>query len=223
MALLDKFFNWKHNIVYRGVTFHQRLVSQKVIEEARKYAILASRKMRQKLRDPNSDEYVIYIDPVNDLTDEEVREFLAQNAMREAIEEFIKANPKPVTPQPQDDSLAEIERYEEEKERNEKAYFDTMQEHATGVYEKVLNGLANVDRQGLLDRYWRVQTDRVCEDLFSSEFEDYILAASLFLDEGFKKRAFTLEEFKELPSDARAFFRQSYNAVAMTYDELKNS
>lgn len=223
MALLDKFFNWKHNINYRGMTFHQRLVSQKVIEEARKYALLESRKMRQKLRDPSSDEYIIYIDPVHDLSDDEIRDFIAQSAMRDAVEEYIKANPKPVISQPQSDKLADVEQFEEDKEQRDAMYAELVQKHAEDVYNRVLNGLANVDREGLIDRYRRIQVDRVCEDVFTNEFEDYVLSASLYTDESFKKRAFTLEEFKELPSDARLFFRSSYNKIAMSYEELKNS
>lgn len=222
MALLDKFFKWKHNIVYRDMTFHQRLVSHKVIEEARKYALLESRKVRQKLRDPQSDEYLIYIDPVNDFSDNELRELIARDAAQDAAEEYIKANPKRIVPRPESDNLADIERYEEEKEQRDNDYAEEVQKHVEDVYNRVLISLANLDRDSLVERYRRIQTDKVCENVFSTEFEDYVLAASIFTDEHFKKRAFSLDEFKELPLEVKLFFRQSYNAIAMSYDELKN-
>lgn len=222
MALLDKFLKWKQIVNFNGMNFYQRVVPQHVMEEARKVALMESRKMRRLLRDPNSEEYLMYLDIVSDLDNADIIEAIAARAVNEAIEDYVRTNPRPVVPKPSEEDLEALERYQQEKEEAEKNYLDDLEAYSRTIYERVTESVKGLNREELEGRYKKVQTDVICDRVFSEKFESFVLANSLFLDKDFKKPAFSFEEFCDLPSDVRGFFRKSYNQINMTYEELKN-
>lgn len=217
-----KFFNWGKEINVLGQSMYQRVVPQYVIEKARTRALVESRKMRQKLMDENSDEFVAYIAEVYDYDNAVIVEFLAQQAAKEAAEQYIRNTPRPVVPPPDEDDVASAEQYEEAKQSAEQAYEEDVMKRAESVYKTAQESLAQLERDVLIERYKQFKRDMLCEEVFMREFEDYIVCNSLFVDEKYKKPMFTLEEFKELPARIRDMLKDSYNDLSLSYDDVKN-
>lgn len=217
-----KFFHWGKEINVLGQSMYQRVVPQYVIEKARTRALVESRKMRQKLMDENSDEFVAYIAEVYDYDKAVIVEFLAQQAAKEAAEQYIRNTPRPVVPQPDEDSVAAAEQYEEARRLAEQAYEEDVLKRAEDVYKTAQSSLSNLDRDVLIERYKQFKRDMLCEEVFMREFEDYIVCNSLFVDREYKKPVFSLEEFKELPARVRDMLKDSYNDLSLSYDDIKN-
>lgn len=223
-SLMNRLFKWKKQAEYNGVTFYVRIVSDMVIEDARKYALLASRKLRRDLRDPNSDAFFMHLDVFEEYDIEQLIGFIEVSGARQVMQDFINNNPKRVIESLHDNpSQEEIEQYEEAKEFRDKEYADTV----TGViddWRKDFDAqLRQRSREELLILARRYEIDRVCENLFRQEFESYVVAASVYRDSGYKERMFTVEEYKSLPTEVKNLLYATYNEINIGADEIKNS
>lgn len=221
-SIIHKLFSWKTSIVINDVEFHVRIVGDGTVESARDYSLLKSRKLRRRLRDENSDDYIIHIDVVNEYDDEELRNSITNLEMYKVMREYMTRVPKR-TPDPLGDfpTLEEQEQYKEEEEKIEEEYIAEVKAHVDnwqGGFEKQLEKLERAE----LEKRWKTLiVDRVAEEEFQKEFENYILSQSIYLDANFQTQAFTLEEFLSLPKDIRDKFRDAYNSIDMSSEELK--
>lgn len=221
--VFDKLFNWKHSFEYRGQRFYQRIVSDMVVEDARRFALLESRKLRRELRNENSDDYLIFIDPVHDLSDDEIRNVLVYAASRDVMQDYIRTNPRRVLDRPGDGAtLEEQEEYEVQLKERDDEYVEDLRTYIDSWEEKYRAGIKDAPREALVRLYKTAQTDQVCNDRFTQEFEFYVIAHSLFIDEKMTKKAFTFEEFRALPDEARSEFRAEYNKINIGADDIKN-
>lgn len=222
--ILSKLFNFKTSFVARGITFHMRIVPDSIVEDARSKALLHARKMRRSLRDPNTEEYLIYLDVLNDFTDDELKNLITVNGSRDVMRRWLQETPKPILDALGDNpTQAEQEEYEAAKETREGEYFDALEQHMQAWRKEFLAGLDKRDRA-----YWefmarRYQTDMVCEQEFTEFFEDYVVAHSLYTDDKFKTRLFDdVDAYKELPSEIRDVIRARYQTLTVDTDDVKN-
>lgn len=222
-SLMAKLFQWKSEIEVLGVTFYLKIVTDAVVEDARKHALLVSRRMRRNLRDPLTDEYLMHLDATKDLSDDELKSGLVNLASRDVARAWMNTNPKaPIDPLGDNPSQEEQEQYEAAKEQQETDYLNALQAHLEtwqADYEKVMK---KQSREQLEAMYRKLRTDRVCEELFGQEFEDYLLAHAIFADPEYKQRAFTIEELSDLPTLVKTRFRDEYNVLSMSMDTIKN-
>ncbi len=222
--IFSKLFNFKTSFVVRGITFHMRIVPDSVVEDARSQALLHARKMRRALRDPNTEEYLIYLDVLNDFTDEELKNLITVNASRDIMRRYVQDTPRPILdPLGDNPSQAEQEEFEASKQQREDEYFEGLENHMAAWRKEFLVGLEKRDRQ-----YWefmarRHQTDMVCEQEFTAFFEDYVVSHSLYTDDKFKTRLFdSVDAYKELPSEIRDELRDKYQKLTVDTDDVKN-
>lgn len=223
-AIFNKLFNFKKSFPLRGITFHMRVVPDSVVEDARSQALLHARKMRRALRDPNTEEYLVHLDVLNDFTDEELMNLITVNASRDVMREWVQRTPKPVIePLGDNPSQEQQEEYESAKEARETEYFDDLELHMQNWRNDFRATLEKKDR-----KYWefmarRFQTDMVCEQEFTNFFESYIVAHSLYTDDKFKTRLFeSVDAYKELPSEMRADLIAEYQKLTVSADDVKN-
>jgi hypothetical protein len=142
--LMEKLFKWKGVVDYDGMQFYVRVVSDAVIEDARRFALLESRKLRKALRDTASDDYLIHIDLVHDLSDEDLRLSVINLSSRDVAREYVNLNPKSVL-EPLGDypTQEEQEQYEEAKERREIDYYTSSRHilhHGRLILRLLLSG-----------------------------------------------------------------------------------
>ena len=221
-ALMAKLFKWTTEVDYNGVKFYLRIVGDAVIDDARRIALLESRKLRKLLRDSNSDEYLIHLDPLNDLTDEDLKNILINSAMRDVMREYVSRNPRPVLASLGDHpTQEEQEEYEQAKEEREATYIESMTEYVENWRADFIKTLDR-DRDFLLMLTSKYQVDLACENLFTQEFEKNVVANSIYSDDKFKNKMFTVEQYSELPSDLKRKLRDAYDNISIPADELKN-
>ena len=222
-ALMTKLFSWKNHITIEGVDFYLRVVSDHVIDDARREALLAARKLRRTLRDTDSDDYLIYLDPLADLEDDGLRNLIIVVAMREVMREYLNTNPRPIIePLGDNPTQEEQETYEETKENREGEYLAEMESYVANWRTDFEAGLQKRPRDYLLNMAKANRVDQICEEKFSSVFEDYVVANSIYTDDKYKTRMFTLEQYKELPSDIRLKLRDAYNSLSVSPEQIKN-
>lgn len=221
--IMERLFLWKTEVTYRGTTFHQRIVSDATIEDARQHALVASRKLRRDLRNKESDSYLIYLDPINDLNDEDLRNAIVYGESRDVMSDFIRSTPRRVVDKPGDGAtLEDQELYQEELEKRDTEYGEELKRHIDLWEVDYRRNMEKWDRERLTYQYTQLQTDSVCNAKFTEVFEQFVLAASVYLDGKFKQRAFTNEEFASLPESVRQMFRDSYNNINIGADDIKN-
>lgn len=222
-ALMAKLFKWTTKIEYNGIVFYQRIVGDAVIDDARQEALLEASKMRRNLRNPDSTEYLIYLDVLEDLEDSEIRDNITGAAIRDTMREYIQSTPRPTLPALADHpSQEEQEEYELEKQRREDDYLANLTEYAEAWrkdFEKTLEGK---DRAALVNLAKKYRTDQACEQRFTEVFEATVVCASIYTDDKYKTRMFTVDQYQELPSELKLLLRNSYNNINIDPDSLKN-
>ncbi len=223
-SIFTKLFNFKTSFPLRGITFHMRVVPDSVVEDARSQALLQARRMRRALRDPNTEEYLVHLDVLNDFTDEELMNLITVNASRDVMREWVNRTPKPILePLGDNPSQEQQEEHEAAREARETEYFDDLENHMKSWRVEFRSSLEKKDR-----KYWefmarRHQTDMVCEQEFTKSFEDYIVAHSLYTDDKYKTRLFdSVDAYKELPSDMRDTLAVKYQELTVSADDVKN-
>jgi hypothetical protein len=222
-ALMEKLFRWKNKVTISGIDFYVRVVSDQIVDDARREALLESRKLRRDLRNTESEDYLIYIDPLHDLDDDQLRTLITSNAMREVMQEYLNSNPRPIMPQLGDNPTQEEQEEQEAfKEQRDAEYLAEMTSYVENWQKDFLAGLEKRDRDMLFAMAQKLRTDQICEDKFSEIFEERVVAASVYTDDKYKTRMFTLEQYRELPTEIRQQLRDAYNGMSITPDNIKN-
>jgi hypothetical protein len=222
-ALMEKVFKWKKMVEIDDTKFFMRVVSDQVVDDARRTALLESRKLRRSLRDKDSDDHLIYLDPIADLVQEELINLITLAAVRDVMRNYMQTTPRPVAmPLSDNPTQEEQENYEAEKEERDDAYAKDMQQYVESWRKEFVGGLEKKSETELLHLAKRYRTDAVCEDHFQQVFEDHVVSASLYKDEKYKDRAFTVQQFKQLPSSVKTRLVNAYNDLAVSADDVKN-
>lgn len=221
--ILNKLFHWKKEIQLVDTKFYVRIVSDAIVEEARRQSLLDSRRLRKNLRDSDSDDYLLYIDPVNDFEIEDIQNALMNLHSRDVAREFMQNNPKPPLTELGDyPSQEEQENLEAEKIERDENYAEQMVSYIEKWRDDFLKSIQNKTREELIRMYARIRTDRVCEEAFNNTFEDRVISQAVFIDEDYTKNAFTYEEYKSLPSVVKAAFRRTYDELSVSTEDIKN-
>lgn len=223
-VLMAKLFRWRTSVTYNGVTLYLRVVSDATVEDARRAALLAARKLRKELRDQASDEYLLHLDAYDEYTRDELSAVIQIAASREIMREYLNTNPRPrLDPLPDHPSQEQLEEFEAAKADRDEAYITAMQEHVEAWRVEFEQRLATMTDEQLRAGAKRYRTDELCETLFNSVFETYVVAASVYVDERYAKRAFTVEEYKQLPTEVQRTLYDAYNTMNIATDDVKNS
>ncbi len=222
--LLAKLFKWKKHIQYEDIDFYLRIVGDQTVEDTRQASLIESRKVRRAMRDPNSNEYLVHIDPMKDLDDDELKSAIIFQAARDVFRDYTATTPKRVIPPLKTNpTLEEQEQYQQALEDRDKDYIEEVQQHVEKWRQRFMEGLDKVPREVLERQYTKYKTDRISEEVFNRTFEDYIVASSIYKDPEYKQRAFTFEEFCSLPNDVKMVFKEAYGTIMLEPDELKKS
>lgn len=222
-ALMTKLFKWTTKVEYEGVTFYLRIVGDSVLDDARREALLESRKLRRELRNTDGDDYLIYLDPLEDLDDSDLRDVIVSTAMRDVMRDYLNNTPRPVLPTLGDNpSQEEQENLEAEKEDRERVYIENMTAYVDQWRVGFEKTLESKDRAGLMVMAKKLRTDTACEQKFTDVFEEAVVCSSVYSDEKYTKRMFTPEQYAQLPFDLKSQLRNAYNTITIDPELLKN-
>lgn len=222
-ALMAKLFKWHKTIEISGTKFYIRVVSDQVVDDARRTALLEARKLRRNVRDTSTDDYLLYIDPMNDFDDDQLRTFITSTSMREVMREYLNLTPRPIMdPLGDNPTQEEQEDWQAERESREAAYLAEMTTYVENWQKEFVTALATRERPVLFSMAQKLRTDQICEDKFTEIFEENVVAASIFSDDKYKSRMFTLGQYQELPTEVRKQLRDAYNTMSIAPDDIKN-
>lgn len=220
--LIAKLFEFTKDVEVKGQKLYLRIPGDHVVEEARRESLLESRKLRRALRTPDTDDYLIHIDPVEDYEKSDIITMCISLGMRDVMRTYIQTHPKPqLDPLGDNPSLEEQERHEAAKLQRDIDYNEDMRVHIENWRDNYNKSLEKLDIEQVKNAYKRSKTERVCEDLYSREFEDRIMTYSIFADKDHKNPAFTLDEYRNLPSNIKTLLQEEYSTLSLGVDDLK--
>ncbi len=223
-SLLSRLFKWTTSVDINGVKLYVRIVADSTIEDARRHALLTARKLRVALRDVSSDEYLISLEPFDyDWNRENLLAYIQISAAKEVMQEYISSNPKPQLTKLGDNPTQEdLENLEVDKIERDAEYLKAAQEYVEDWRQRFLADLEKRTDDDLRIIAKKYKTDELANALYEKSFEDYILCNSVYTDTNLKQKAFTLEEYKELPNEIKQKFYDAYNSINIGSDDLKN-
>lgn len=227
--LIDKLFNWKKelNIINNKgetvLTVYQRLVGDSDLQFARTKALGYSRRMRTKLRDESSDEYIAFVEGYSDFTKEELINTILFDQIIEIRTQVEKDFYFPETVEPDEDaSTEETEKYEEEKATWE----DRRNKKLNSLVEKELKKrreeLERETQESLLVISKESRINALCEVELRRRFVEVCTFLGTFSDKKYKKLLFSsFEEFLESPEILKTQLLEGYTSLEISSVNLK--
>ncbi len=227
---ISKLFQWYDKFELKNgrgesISVWMRLPGDAEINQARVFALRHSKEFRAKLRNPETDEAIAYIPEFDELTHEQLADFIARYQVveftREALDVADIPYPKPL---PSDATMEEQEKFQEE--------VDTFDERRDAVIRVYVDNKIDVERSRLMEKETeklqlqlrKLVIDKLCEDEMLRRYKEYIIYVSSFKDDKFKERLFNAyEEFENLPPAGKAQLIEFYNALELGNIELKKS
>lgn len=226
---ISKLFIWgkKFEIVGEDegtqAVVYMRLLGDADVNRARVHALRKSRELRLKLLDPNSDERTLYLQTPDELTEEDLHNYIVMFSMREitsnAYKEVRVERPKPPK---SNASLKKMEEYQHQIDLYSGKVEVTIKEYIKKEVDKMREFLTKEDKETLYKRYVNSLIEEFCEQEALRAYKDMELYLGCYIDEDYKVRAWsTFEEFQNLPTEVINNFRAAYDTLEVKMDELK--
>jgi len=119
-------------------------------------------------------------------------------------------------------SQEEIENHEAAKEERDELYIKDMQVSIEQWRKEFETTLSKMTHEALIALVQRYEIDARCNAIYTDCFETYIVSASIYKDAQYKERMFTVDEYKELPTDVKRLLYEAYNTLNISADDIKN-
>ncbi len=220
--LLSLFTKYSTSVTIDDVTLFIRLPTEQAINDCRFAALLASNALRKKLRDPSSDEYAVYIEPIADFTDDELRNLCLLFGIKNAARDYRNTHPKPKLPKLSDyPTLEEQEEYAQAEHRRDAEYEANLREYLEATQADLMQALQKAPRDQLIEMYKKYRIDDLAETAFSSTFQNELMARSIYVDRAFKQPAFSPEQYMQLPQKVRSVLEQALASITIDDEDLK--
>lgn len=226
---IDKLFQWKTTVdLVIGQedlgTAYVRLAGDKDVQRARVYALRRSADLRKRLKDPNSDEHIVF------MLDEEIteRERVVAALLSLKMKEFTRDAYQNVEPpefpeDPDEDAtLEEIEAHQQEVDDYPKKRLEQIKEYVTDKIEKYNEELSERPIEELFKEYRELKIAQLCEDEMIEVYRDYCIFRNVFKDKRMKFRLFDdFEQFEDLRTEIKDQLRNKYLSLELGTEELK--
>jgi len=228
---LSKLFNWgkDFNIQDRYgnflVTVYMRLVGDAELNRARVGAIRASRELRIKLKDKNSDEYMAFIPDFSELEKDGLENIILSMKVREFMQEVNRDLDVPIPVEPHSDApLEKQEEYQKEVDEYPAKRQARVTELTLKKSEAYGAKLTNESREYLEKEAERLIIISRCEEEMVKVFSDLCVIFGTYKDPEFKLQYFKdNDEFNKLPSEIKQQFLDCYQTLDINVNELKKS
>lgn len=226
---ISKLFTWGR--VYEVVDskgevealIYMKLLGDADVNRARVHALRKSADLRRKLQDPDSDERLMYIHDIDEMTKEDIANFIVIFTMRgireQAFKEVTVAKPK----QPKSNaSLEKLEKYQQEVDAWPEKFSTAIQNYIQKEVEKTKKLLQSEDKEVLYKKYLDTLVKEFCEQEAIKAYSDMEIFLGCFRDDEYKERWFeSFDDYDNLDSKIKADFRAAYNRISIGMDELK--
>ena len=226
---ISRLFVWskKFDIVDKEenvqASIYLRLLGDADMNRARVYAIRRSAELRRKLRDADSDERLMYVRDEEELTKEELINYIVMFALRDITNTALKEVKVPAPKQPKSSAdLEKMEKYQKEIDEYPAKVDAALKARIEKETNKVKEELEKLDEDVLYKRYLSELINELCEQEALSAFNDMELYLGCYKDEALKERAFdSFEDYDNQPMELKNQLRAAYSSIRVPMDELK--
>jgi hypothetical protein len=200
-----------------------RLVGDAELNQARVFALRESRKFRQKLMDPESDEALAFLPDLSLMNKEALIQTLISARMNDFIREANRTVEIVLPVEPHSEaSLERQEEYQEEVDNFDTNYDQQIGEELNKIIERNQKMYESWSEEDLKKECIRQSINQLCEFRMLERFRAMCTYFGTYKDPNFKERLFSsFEEFDNLPSEIKEQFFAEYNKLDLSDAELK--
>jgi|WetSurMetagenome_2_1015567.scaffolds.fasta_scaffold01074_1 hypothetical protein len=229
--LLKKLFSWSNvlNLVNEKdevvMKVYQRLVGDMDLQKARMSALRFSRELRLRLRDVASDEYIGLVQPIEDLTRDQLITLLLvdsiDSARQEIDRDYYYAEPKEpdefATTEEHEVYAHKWETWEAEREKDYQHKLVAKMDFLKEQFELLSD-------ETLLARAKTMRIEALCEQELKNRFLEMCVLFGTYEDAQFTKHLFdTYLEFASQPDAVKNQLIEGYARLEMSTIGLKES
>ena len=226
---ISKLFVWgkRYDIVDNAgevvYTVYMRLPGDADLNRTRVYALRKSQELRKKLRDVNSDERLLYIKDLEEMSRDELMYSVIALSMREINQRATREVkiPRPKAPK-SDAKLEKMEKYQEELDNFPKKYQEAFQKFIKTEVDKLKKALENQNEDELYKMYVRLQIDEFCELEAFRAYKEMEIFLGCYKDPDYEDRVWdTFEKYENFDPNMKAELKAAYDTLEVRMDELK--
>lgn len=236
MGILSDLFKWKRQIEIKGsddsvqATVWIRILGDWDLSESYKAARVESAKMRVKIRDEQSDDYLNEVSALETFTDEELRLLIRNTKASDYLTEaFAVLNRgelpsiEEVAAQPDGPTLEEQEKLDKLTKEIDEKYQKDVSDYIEAKSEELYTKLKKLKREELYGEAKKAIQDLIPTRVFSTELADQKAYRATYEDEACKIRAFpNVQEFRNADTAVRTQIIVAYSTLEINPEELKN-
>jgi hypothetical protein len=225
---ISSLFTWgKHFeiVVKDGVVanVYMRLLGDADINKTRVFSLRKTAELRRKLLDPTSDERIVYIKSIDDMTLDELYGGISLYSMREFTNRANKEVKVKVPKVPKGEAtLEETEKYQKEIDDYPEKYYAAIQKYMDKLTDGLIESLKTESKESLYNMYLKLLINEFCEQEAFVAYKNMELYLGCFKDPEYKERLFSsFEEFENMDTQLKIEFRSAYNSLEINMNELK--
>ena len=236
MSKLSKLFKWRKKVeILHGdkviATAYIKLIGDNEYGEARNAGLTASKLLRVKLRNPNTEEYKATFTDVDAMDKTELVMNIVFSEMPNFRDEFMATFPEERLPDisevaedPDNPTLEEQEKLETKIEESRKARIEEVTKFIEEKGEERRKELIAEESMDVLrDIHKTSMINLKCTEEFSITFREYQVYKATYEDEKYTKMAFkTFDEFKESSPMLKNQLTNAYIELEVSGEDLKN-
>lgn len=225
---ISKLFHWGDKFELSDkygnpvLTVHMRLVGDAELNRSRVFAIRKSAELRKKLKDINSEEYMAFI---QDVEDDGLIDLILMFKVREFTQQASRMIKPKLPKEPKSDAdLEDLERYQEEVDTYADRRFKEIAEEVERMSNDARKLLEKESVEWLRKEYKRLLINEFCEQEMVQRFKESCAFYGTFKDADYKVRLFeSFEQFDNLPSEIKTQLLDNYSMLEINIDSLKKS
>lgn len=208
-----------------STTLYIRLVGDVDYSQAQQYGLVASRKLRKKLKNNNTAEYqALFLD-----IDDRNKDDLITGTLLAEVTNFRDAAMAELTETIVDTKLpsdASLEDREDQQEDEEEAIKNRAEKVRTRMEEKSEERRVELEKLSIKDIrkvFVESSINSRCMDEFILVFREYCVFSGTYSDSKFKQRTFSdFDSFRNISTDLKRQLMDAYVKLELSGEQLKN-
>ncbi len=227
--LLEQLFVWKRETKIAAAdgtvitTVYQRIVGDFDLQSARKTALRYSMQARKRINDTQSDDYIIYVAPLKELSRED-KVTLCLSEELDNIRKTVDMDvflPEPVEPDP-DASPEAFEEYQQLDDTYEQRRAELLSSKLTDAINKREDELKDMPDEVLDRMLIEARVNAYCSAEMRVKFIEYCTCLGTYIDEKYRQRLYpSFNDFLELPENLKQQLIEGYLSLEMNAVALK--
>ena len=229
MSKLSDLFRWSKKLEIKEGdrvldTVYLRLVGDADFQDAKNVALKASKSLRIRLKNPETEDYQASFSDIDTLSREELAMGIVYGEITDYRDEAIVKNPDKMPPDPLDNpTLEEQEEYEETLEKMRTDRITALAKYIEKRTDERKAELLEEEDDRLRELYHYSIINLKCNEEFTNAFRSYQIYRGTYKDAKFKELAFdSFEDFTSCSPQLKEILLQSYIGLELSGDDLKN-